>query len=75
MNLITNIGYGGDGTHTNDSDNPNAELPRSEIINMKHPDLIESDILADMYSAQKIYNYTKPTLFNKIKNKLKSYLE
>lgn len=32
VNLITNIGFSGKGTHTNDPHDPNAELPRGEIV-------------------------------------------
>lgn len=31
VNLITNIGFGGEGTHTNDPTDPNAALPRGEV--------------------------------------------
>ncbi|MDX9751327.1 MAG: nucleotide-diphospho-sugar transferase [Flavobacteriales bacterium] len=31
VNLITNIGFGGQGTHTIDPTDPNAELPRGEV--------------------------------------------
>jgi len=43
INLVSNIGYGGDSTHTFDKGNPNANLPTFDLKEIIHPKKVELD--------------------------------
>jgi hypothetical protein len=49
FNLISNIGFGEDSTHTKDSKNPLSNLNLIPIKNLTHPKKIEPDLDADIY--------------------------
>ena len=51
-NLVTNIGYGGDSTHTLDENSPTANMPAHEIIKIVHPSSVEVDEQAVDYLYQ-----------------------
>jgi hypothetical protein len=51
-NLVSNIGFGEDSTHTPDKNNPLANMPTFEIKRMIHPDKIELDSTAVNYIYQ-----------------------
>ncbi len=77
-NLVTNIGFGADATHTHD-DSPWATMPTSELeFPLKHPKVVSVDKLADDFvctmhfnvpwfkpseRSQKLYNYTPKVPF------------
>ena len=56
VNLITNIGFREDGTHTLAGDNPYANLPLQEIGSISHPKYILPENEADYAIFQKIFD-------------------
>lgn len=55
-NLVTNIGFGADSTHTKQIDSPQSNLPVHSISTpLTHPDKIKINRKADKYSFQKIF--------------------
>jgi ubiquinone/menaquinone biosynthesis C-methylase UbiE len=52
-NLVSNIGFRNDGTHTTQKDNPLSNLPVTDIWNIKHPNFIIRNQKADLYT----FNY------------------
>ncbi|MBI9084496.1 MAG: hypothetical protein JEZ11_12925 [Desulfobacterales bacterium] len=49
VNLVSNIGFGDNGTHTKSFDSRLSELPVHSIAELTHPIRIEQNILADNY--------------------------
>lgn len=74
INLITNIGFGNEATHTNDENDVVANLEKYEFDSLVHPSKIEVNIEADMYSANRFFNYEKPKLSARIINKIKNLI-
>ena len=74
-NLISNIGFGIDGTHTY-NDSPWARLPIADIWEIKHPPFMVRNKLADTYTFMNHYggiNLKKnDSLMFKLKNKYQS---
>jgi hypothetical protein len=67
-NLITNIGFGADGTHTLNADWDIANLPRFEIpFPLKHPDGITIHRKNDLRTFTKV-NDVPTTFANKLRN-------
>jgi hypothetical protein len=59
VNLISNIGFGQDSTHTQDSKNSSAFIPVKEMIfPLKHPSSVVRDIDADVYVEKTHYLYS-----------------
>jgi uncharacterized protein (UPF0128 family) len=56
MNLIKNIGFRADATHTNESNNKYANLPTNEMINITHPLFMTAEKKADQYTLFKDFN-------------------
>ncbi len=56
VNLISNIGFHGNSTHTNDPNHIYANIPSQNIIPLNHPLVIERNLTADEY-FYKTYNY------------------
>ena len=71
LNLVTNIGFGSDATHTNKI-NESANIRSYDMVIKKHPKEIEENIEADEYTNKNIY--LKKKLIPRIINKLKKYL-
>lgn len=71
VNLVTNIGFGSDGTHTNNSQHPMANLP-IEAINfpLKHPPYVIRHAEADRFTQN---NFFSKTLRVRAVNKAKGY--
>lgn len=58
QNLISNIGFGIEATHTHDSNSSLSNLPTYSIsLPLKHPEFIIADFEADLYTLKK--NFTK----------------
>jgi len=55
VNLISNIGFTGDGTHCNDSDSKFANLPVHDIGELDHPDTVFRCVEADRYTFGRNY--------------------
>lgn len=59
VNLISNIGFGQDSTHTQDPKNSSAFIPVKEMIfPLKHPSSVVRDIDADVYVEKTHYLYS-----------------
>ena len=59
VNLVTNIGFSENSTHTNNPNNKYSNIPTQNILPLKHPSTIERNLVADEY-FYKIYNYKSP---------------
>ena len=55
VNLVSNIGFGINATHTKNEDDNNANIPTFEIYKMKHPKSIKIDLEADYYEFKNHY--------------------
>ena len=73
VNMITNIGYGKEATHTIDMNDPLANMPRFEIGKIIHPDTVQRCFEADEYEYKKYY--APPPMHIRIINKLKRILK
>ncbi|OOC47844.1 hemolytic protein HlpA-like protein [Thioalkalivibrio versutus] len=49
VNLVSNIGFGKESTHTGSRSSPVAELPTSEIGTLSHPSEVGQDLVADQH--------------------------
>jgi hypothetical protein len=49
VNLVSNIGFGADATHTFDPNAHQANLPVAELSSFVHPEAVVQDIVADRY--------------------------
>lgn len=56
VNLVSNIGFGNDATHTK-KNNFFSNLKSEEILNIKHPVIIEIDQKADKYYNKKVIKF------------------
>lgn len=75
-NLISNIGFGNDATHTTDTTNINARIPLESISHIEHPKYILPEKQADMRTLRKDFNIDSRerkhnSLFNKLKRAFK----
>lgn len=52
VNLMSNIGYGADATHTIKAKDPMAALPTAPLGTLTHPSSIEPDLVADRYTFE-----------------------
>jgi hypothetical protein len=69
VNLVSNIGFGFDASHTVDSKNKSANIPTTAIeFPLKHPSIIIRDQDADRFEEKTHYLYTiTDRIINKIK--------
>ncbi len=77
INLVSNIGFGIDATHTIEKNKLVSDLPIFEITNLKHPVKIIVSTIADDYTYKHIYGIVKPkNWYDKlyISNKIKKVL-
>jgi hypothetical protein len=58
VNLVTNIGFGDQGTHTRDSRNKFACLPRQKISILTHPAKVELNLEADRFTYYHVFHVT-----------------
>lgn len=57
VNMVSNIGFGPDGTHCTHPDDPVANLPRMDIeFPLKHPDIVQVDRKKDDFVSEQIFN-------------------
>lgn len=69
VNLISNIGFGTDATHTTDLDSQHSKIPREEIyLPIEHPKFLLRNIEADDYTIKQLFKEEK--IITKILNKL-----
>lgn len=71
VNLISNIGFGHDATHTKEISSQ-ANLPRIDMESIIFPSVDSIDIEADEFSSVRIFALP---LYNRIKNKLKKFVK
>jgi hypothetical protein len=69
VNLISNIGFGADATHTTSFDNTVAEKPLKSITAIQHPNKIKINQKADKYTFKKLYENGN-NHFNQIRFKI-----
>lgn len=65
VNLVKNIGFGADGTHSFDEEHEHAQLKLQEIKNLMHPSSIEIARDADIFTN--LHVFRKPTFFELLK--------
>ena len=53
-NLVTNIGFGEDATHTTDAESKLAGLPTFPMLEIVHPERIQRNEIADQYTLENI---------------------
>lgn len=66
VNLVSNIGFGSDATHTTSEDSPLAGMPTYELGDLTHPDTVMRDVEADRYVFDHVFggrNYRFPYVF------------
>ena len=76
VNLVSNIGFGKEATHTNFENDKNANLPTKEIGVITHPLEIKQDIEADRYNFDNFFegiNYRFPRNLFRLPNKIIKY--
>lgn len=52
VNLVSNIGFGSDSTHTSRSTDPLAAMATTALGEITHPDVIDQEIIADRYTFE-----------------------
>ncbi len=74
INMVSNIGFGINATHTTEENKLVSDLPIFEITNLKHPLKIVVSTIADQYTYKHIYGIARPKnwydklyILNKIK--------
>lgn len=65
QNLVTNIGFGDDATHTTDPQSRLAELPTRPIKEIVHPDFIRRNIVADDHTLHHVMSVSSAASPNK----------
>lgn len=56
VNLISNLGFGADATHTSDSNNKLSNMKKKEIdLNLIHPNIMMPNIIYDNYNAKFLF--------------------
>jgi hypothetical protein len=71
-NLISNIGWGEDATHTKLADNPSANIPTSEMLfPLAHPPYVVRDREADQFTFERLFSMTREMdLSQRVRQKL-----
>jgi hypothetical protein len=76
VNLISNIGFREDATHTPDPSNHNANLPTGEITEIIHPEYFLPDIEADYFFIKKEFNLDERWMrYNKKTKRFKRWVK
>lgn len=74
VNLVSNIGFGRDGTNTFDNDNPRANVPVQAMqFPLQHPAIVIHDRRRDDFTQR--HAYTGPRLWKRAINKVKKILK
>lgn len=64
VNLVKNIGFGEDATHTTGNTN-NASPVACDLIVASHPDTVRQDLIADQREAELYYRFGEKTLLDR----------
>jgi len=76
VNLISNIGFGENATHTTQTDNIYANVPHGRLNEITHPQFFVADKTADEFSLSVDFNIAeKKRQYNKPRRKLKRWLK
>jgi hypothetical protein len=78
-NLVSNIGFDENATHTVNTNNPNAHIPVHEIAGMNHPKFFLPEKRADVFTLNNEFNVDekrrkRKLLHKRVKNWFKSFL-
>ena len=73
FNLVSNIGFGLDATHTTDSTSPSSGKQTQSMTQIIHPDEVKVDIAADDYAFMNALGGKNLYLKARIIRKIKSY--
>jgi len=69
VNLVSNIGFGSDSTHTKNKNSILSEVEAREITDIIHPNFILADQEADLLTSKLCYDNIN--IFKRVKNKIK----
>ncbi|MGK5094018.1 nucleotide-diphospho-sugar transferase [Deltaproteobacteria bacterium TL4] len=72
VNMISNIGFGKDATHTTSLNDKNSKKIRGNILNIIHPDTFERCIEADNYTNN---SFVQQPLYKRVWKKIKMMFE
>ncbi len=72
VNLVSNIGFNNNATHTKSANNKYANMKTQEILNVNYPSYVEVDRFADNYEEKNMMN--KPSVISKTKAIIKMVL-
>ena len=72
INMISNIGFGADATHTF-GESEFANMPRYDIINISHPSEVVQNKEADDFTSKLMFN--KKSIFERVVSKIKRLLK
>jgi hypothetical protein len=74
-NLVTNIGYGAEATHSHDEKDPYIKMAIEALeFPLKHPPFILRDLQADRFIQRTLFDYDQ-NIFKKVQNKIKKVLK
>lgn len=65
-NLVSNIGFDDDATHTRLQEHPLANVPRGDLRDLVHPSFVIRDKAADAYTFQHVYHGNRPRGWRKL---------
>lgn len=74
VNLVSNIGFSGDATHTKDENNPFANLSTADMGEIKHPPFPIQHPEAEAYTFDYIFGGINMKKADTIKGKIKAFL-
>ena len=74
VNLISNIGFGGDGSHTVEKSKLENITIESMTFPLKHPSFTICDIIADEFTEKIVFKYQWIDYLYKIKNKINNLI-
>ena len=77
VNLISNLGFGVDATHTSDSEDKLSNMEKEEInLNLIHPRIMMPNIIYDKYNAKFLFGINYFSFFkNEVKRILKKIIK
>lgn len=73
FNLVSNIGFGPDGTHTNIKEGPLAELPINDIWDIRHPPFVVRQVDADTHTFDYVFGGKRRRESDTLRAKIRRY--
>ncbi len=81
VNMVSNLGFREDATHTRNTEDKNANLATTDLVQMRHPPFVVTHTWADQYTLQRAFRIRqKPPLhrwrrrLSKLKNQAEALL-